>query len=97
MAGQRQQGHSLRFDDAVPHCNRGGVRAIAGAQLRQDAPDLPFDRLFGDPEFRRNLPVRQTVGDEPHLIAKMPDHELWMAFFRDGEGNTLALMHEKRG
>jgi methylmalonyl-CoA/ethylmalonyl-CoA epimerase len=34
---------------------------------------------------------------EPHLIAKMPDHELWMAFFRDGEGNTLALMHEKRG
>ena len=35
--------------------------------------------------------------DEPHLIAKLPDHELWMAFFRDGEGNTLALMHEKRG
>ena len=34
--------------------------------------------------------------DAPHLIVKMPDHELWMAFFRDGEGNTLALMHEKR-
>src|SRR3970040_1129946 len=34
--------------------------------------------------------------DQPHLIAKMPDHELWMAFFRDGEGNTRALMHEKR-
>ena len=34
--------------------------------------------------------------DEPHLIAKLPDHELWMAFFTDGEGNTLALMHEKR-
>jgi methylmalonyl-CoA/ethylmalonyl-CoA epimerase len=32
----------------------------------------------------------------PHMIVKMPDHELWMAFFRDGEGNTLALMHEKR-
>ncbi len=32
----------------------------------------------------------------PHLIARMPDHELWMAFFVDGEGNTLALMHEKR-
>ena len=34
--------------------------------------------------------------EKPHLIAKMPDHELWMAFFNDGEGNTLALMHEKR-
>ena len=33
---------------------------------------------------------------EPHLIARMPDHELWMAFFKDPEGNTLALMAEKR-
>ncbi len=33
---------------------------------------------------------------EPHLIARMPDHELWMAFFHDSEGNTLALMEEKR-
>ncbi|HET9426064.1 MAG TPA: VOC family protein [Gemmatimonadaceae bacterium] len=34
--------------------------------------------------------------DEPHLIAKMPDHELWMCFFRDPDGNALALMEEKR-
>ena len=33
---------------------------------------------------------------EPHLIAKMPDHELWMAFFRDSEGNAFALMSEVR-
>ena len=33
---------------------------------------------------------------EPHLLARMPDHELWMAFFRDTEGNTLALMSEIR-
>lgn len=32
----------------------------------------------------------------PHLIAKMPDHELWMAFFRDSENNLLALMSEVR-
>jgi methylmalonyl-CoA/ethylmalonyl-CoA epimerase len=37
-----------------------------------------------------------TVLREPHLIAKMPDHELWMAFFRDSEGNTFALMSELR-
>ncbi len=34
--------------------------------------------------------------DEPHLIARMPDHELWMTFFNDSEGNTLALMAEVR-
>lgn len=33
---------------------------------------------------------------EPHLVAKMPDHDLWMAFFLDSEGNTLALMSEVR-
>jgi methylmalonyl-CoA/ethylmalonyl-CoA epimerase len=33
---------------------------------------------------------------EPHLVARMPDHELWMAFFTDTEGNTLALMSERR-
>lgn len=34
--------------------------------------------------------------DEPHLIAKLEDHDLWMVFFRDSEGNTLALMCEMR-
>ncbi len=33
---------------------------------------------------------------DPHLIAKMPDHELWMAFFRDPDDNVLALMCEVR-
>jgi len=32
----------------------------------------------------------------PELTARMPDHELWMAFFKDPDGNTLALMSEVR-
>jgi methylmalonyl-CoA/ethylmalonyl-CoA epimerase len=32
----------------------------------------------------------------PHLVARMPDHELWMAFLKDPEGNTLGLMSEVR-
>lgn len=34
--------------------------------------------------------------DAPHLIARMPDHELWMSFFKDPDGNLGALMCEKR-
>ena len=30
----------------------------------------------------------------PHLIARMPDHDLWMAFLRDSEGHLLGLMSE---
>jgi catechol 2,3-dioxygenase-like lactoylglutathione lyase family enzyme len=34
--------------------------------------------------------------DEPHLIARLPDHDLWMTFFRDSEGNLLGMMSEVR-
>jgi catechol 2,3-dioxygenase-like lactoylglutathione lyase family enzyme len=34
--------------------------------------------------------------DAPHLVARMPDHELWMCFFRDPDAHTLALMCERR-
>jgi catechol 2,3-dioxygenase-like lactoylglutathione lyase family enzyme len=30
----------------------------------------------------------------PHLIAKLEEHDLFMAFFRDSEDNLLALMSE---
>ena len=33
---------------------------------------------------------------EPQLTAKMPDHELWMAFVRDPDGNLVGLMEERR-
>ncbi|MCV6622601.1 MAG: VOC family protein [Cellvibrionaceae bacterium] len=32
---------------------------------------------------------------EPGFAAAMPDHDLWLAFLRDPEGNLLALMEEK--
>ena len=49
-------------------------------------------------EAFRTLTARGAVFiDQPHLIARLPDHELWMTFFRDSEGNTLALMGEVRG
>jgi catechol 2,3-dioxygenase-like lactoylglutathione lyase family enzyme len=32
--------------------------------------------------------------DEPHLIAEMRDHDLWMTFFRDPDANYLGLMSE---
>lgn len=37
-----------------------------------------------------------TFEAAPHLIAGMPDYELWMCFVKDSEGNTLGLMCEMR-
>jgi methylmalonyl-CoA/ethylmalonyl-CoA epimerase len=54
--------------------------------------------LVSDIEGRKREMAGRGVRfiNEPHMIAKMPDHELWLAEFRDSENNVLALMEEKR-
>jgi predicted enzyme related to lactoylglutathione lyase len=37
-----------------------------------------------------------TFVQAPHLVAQLPDHELWLALCRDSEDNHLALMSEVR-
>ena len=32
----------------------------------------------------------------PERVARMPDHELWLAFVRDPDGNLVGLMEERR-
>jgi len=36
-----------------------------------------------------------SFSENPRLIAKMDDHDLWMAFFHDPDKNPMALMEEK--
>ena len=78
----------------------GGVRLMLGTPERPEF-DHPASILYyrvedlrGAYETLRAQGVR--FEDEPHFIARMPDHELWMAFFRDSEENLLALMAELR-
>ena len=35
-----------------------------------------------------------TLEHEPRVIAEMPDHDLWMCFVRDSEGNVVGFMSE---
>jgi catechol 2,3-dioxygenase-like lactoylglutathione lyase family enzyme len=43
---------------------------------------------------QRMLKAGVHFEDQPHIIARMPGHDLWMAFFRDTEQNLLGLMSE---
>ena len=36
------------------------------------------------------------IEDKPHLVAKMPDYDLWLNAFRDSENNLMCLMSEVR-
>lgn len=77
-----------------------------GVRLMLDKPENPeFDHpssilYFSVPDIqaahRRLVEAGVAIVAEPNMIAKMPDHDLWMSFFRDTEGNVMALMCEVR-
>ncbi len=76
----------------------GGVRLML---TRPEKPefDHPSSILyFAVPDIQAAHARMKEKGvhfeDEPHLIARMPDHDLWMVFFRDSEGNLMGLMSE---
>jgi methylmalonyl-CoA/ethylmalonyl-CoA epimerase len=37
-----------------------------------------------------------TIHQEPQIIAHMPDHDLWLMWIKDSEGNLLGVMEERR-
>jgi methylmalonyl-CoA/ethylmalonyl-CoA epimerase len=37
-----------------------------------------------------------AIHQEPHIIARMPDHDLWLLWIRDSEGNLLGVMEERK-
>ena len=37
-----------------------------------------------------------SIHQEPHVIARMPDHDLWLMWIRDSEGNLLGVMEEHK-
>jgi catechol 2,3-dioxygenase-like lactoylglutathione lyase family enzyme len=76
----------------------GGVRLML-ARPEKPEFDHPGSVLyFAVPDIaaahRQMLASGVGFEGEPHLIAKMPAYDLWMAFFRDSEQNLLALMSE---
>jgi len=76
----------------------GSVRLMltAGAGPASDRTVLYF-RVTDLEGLHAALAAREVHFEQgPHLIARMPDHELWMAFLRDPAGNLLGLMEEKK-
>jgi|EP01034_Spumella_vulgaris_P037110 methylmalonyl-CoA/ethylmalonyl-CoA epimerase len=77
-----------------------GVRLMLEATSKQIYPGQGTCIYFSVKDIEAvadKLKARSVPFDgTPHLVTKMSDHELWMAFFRDPDGHLLALMEEKR-
>ncbi len=89
--------------DAPPHMSFfdcGGIR------LMLSLPEKPeFDHASSILYFRVDDIARAhedfaakgvKFRDKPHLVARLPDRQIWMAFFDDSEGNMHAITSETR-
>lgn len=83
---------NLAFFDA------GGVRLLLGVPEKAEF-DHPSSILYYkvddiDSAFEALQARGVSFEDKPHIIARLPDRDVWMTFFRDSENNVLALMSE---
>jgi methylmalonyl-CoA/ethylmalonyl-CoA epimerase len=89
--------------DAGPNLsffNCGGVRLMLTPAERPEDDHLSsilYYQIENIEAVQKDLAAKGVnFVNLPHMIAKMPDHELWLSELRDSEGNALALMEEKR-
>lgn len=80
---------TVRLLLGLPEGNAEDAPANAGTILYFKVADLTatFEALKG---------AGVLVVQEPNMVARMPDHELWLAAFKDPEGNVVELMSEVR-
>jgi methylmalonyl-CoA/ethylmalonyl-CoA epimerase len=76
----------------------GGVRVMLAQPEKESEAKSASVLYFSVPDIQaayKRMKERGAVFEgEPHMIAKMPTHDLWMVFFRDTEDNLMGMMSE---
>lgn len=87
--------------DAPPELaffNCGGTRLMLTIQNGADADhhtSAIYYRVTDITAATAKLKAKNvTFEQEPQLVAKMPDHDLWMGFLRDPDQNLIGIMAE---
>ena len=75
-----------------------GIRLMLGVADRPELDHPASIIYYKVDDIERVYEIFKARGVEfvvkPHLVAPMPTYDLWLADFRDSEGNLLALMSE---
>ena len=76
----------------------GGIRLMLDQPEKSEAgTSILYFKVADLQEAHEQMKSRGVeFVDKPHFIAKLPDHDLWMTFFHDSEGNLLSMMSEVR-
>ena len=87
-----------RFPPGLAFFNCGGVRLMVSSGPEEVSTGNSV-LYFNVPDIQDSYRGLKSSGveftREPHVIHSTNDYELWMAFFKDNEGNTMAIMDER--
>lgn len=76
----------------------GGIRIMLGTADRPDLDHPASIIYYKVDDIERVYETFKARGVDfiikPHLVAPMPTYDLWLADFKDSEGNFVALMSE---
>jgi methylmalonyl-CoA/ethylmalonyl-CoA epimerase len=75
----------------------GSIRLMIGLPEKPLAPEgtILYFKVTNIQDTTSSLKAKGVIFiQEPHLVAKMPDHDLWLAAFKDPTGNVIELMSE---
>ncbi|MGC2637855.1 MAG: VOC family protein [Acidobacteriaceae bacterium] len=75
----------------------GGVRLLVGTgETSSGGGTILYFKVADLEGTHVSLKARGVeFTQEPHLVARMKSHDLWLAFLKDPSGNVLGLMEEK--
>ncbi len=88
----------------VPGDNPMAFFDCSGIRLYINQPENPehastsviYFQVDSAQEAAKDLATRGvTIESEPHIIHQTENYTLWMAFFRDPDGNLMAVMSEE--
>jgi len=76
----------------------GGIRMMLGPAEQPDQPKtILYYKVDDIRQACHTLSSRGVhIERSPSMVARMPDHELWLAVARDMDGNLFELMSEVR-
>ncbi len=90
----------FRAGDNLAFVAAGDVRIMLSTPQGHGAPGANSVLYFKvtDIAAAHTAVVARGAANEraPQLTARLPDHELWIGFVRDPDGNLVGLMEEKR-
>lgn len=76
-------------------CHPNHVNDAAGSGRGRKNSILYFKVTDIGNQFQSMVHKGATPEREPQIAAQMPDHDLWIGFLKDPDGNLVGLMEEK--